>query len=58
MADVKKLREKLGLTQGQLAEKLGVSQGLISQFETGKQEMSPRDKLAFEALEQKEPKNG
>lgn len=58
MTDVKKLREKLGLTQGELADRLGVSQGLISQFETGKQEMSRRDKLAFEALEQKETKHG
>lgn len=55
---MKKLRKKLGLTQDELAERLGVSQGLISQFETGAQEMSPRDKLAFEALDRKEPTNG
>jgi len=35
------IRLKVGLTQGQLAKKLGFGQDMISDFERGKQRLSP-----------------
>ena len=41
---VKEIRNKIGLTQGELAVKIGVNQNTVSQWETG--ERVPRaDKL-------------
>jgi len=39
--ELRKLREKSGLTQKQLADAAGVSQGAISQSETGVTQLSP-----------------
>lgn len=39
--NLKLIRERLGLTQPELADLLGVSQGNVSHCETQKQEVSP-----------------
>lgn len=36
MANIKRLREKVGKTQMQLAEDLGVTQACVAMWETGK----------------------
>lgn len=46
--DIKAIREKLGLTQEEIARKLGVSWGTIARWEAGKSKPS---KLARKALE-------
>ena len=46
--DIKSIRERLGLTQEQLANKLGVSWATVARWERGKGEPSP---LAQKALE-------
>ena len=46
--DIKAIREKLGLTQEEVAHKLGVSWGTIARWEAGKSKPS---KLAQKALE-------
>lgn len=38
---VKRLRESLGVSQGQLAKRMGVRQATVSDWETGKQSPSP-----------------
>ncbi len=38
--NIAKLREKTGLTQGQLAKKLGTTQSVISRIENGNQNVS------------------
>lgn len=50
-SDIKELREKLGLTQKQLASYLGVSPMLISHFETGRRKPSPQQKQKLNRLE-------
>lgn len=39
--DVRRLREKLGLTQVQLADALGVDQGTVSKWENGGKPRGP-----------------
>jgi len=41
MMDVKQLREKLGLTQEQLAYKLGVTTKTVNRWEMGRAKPSP-----------------
>jgi len=47
--DIKQLREKLGLTQEQLAHQLGVTVKTVNRWETGKAKPSP---LAVKQLSQ------
>ncbi len=45
--DIKVIREKLGLTQEEIAQKLGVSWGTVARWEAGKSKPS---KLARKAI--------
>lgn len=47
---MRELREKAGLTQGELAERLGVTQSTITYWETGKCYPRPDKLLKLEAL--------
>ncbi len=47
---IKRLRERLGLTQGRFAEQLGVRQATISDWETGRTEPSPMAARLLSAL--------
>lgn len=47
---MRELREKAGLTQGELAERLGVTQSTITYWETGKCYPHPDKLLKLEAL--------
>lgn len=47
---MRELREKAGLTQGELAERLGVTQSTITYWETGKCYPRPDKLLRLEAL--------
>jgi len=49
--DVKELREKLGLTQLQLAVKVGVAIATISRWEQGKRRPSPMAMAKLRRLE-------
>jgi len=55
--DIKAIREKMGLTQEEIAQKLGVSWGTVARWEAGKGKPS---KLARKAIENllKEAKGG
>ncbi|MBA7486751.1 hypothetical protein ES707_22312 [subsurface metagenome] len=46
--DIKAIREKLGLTQEEVAQKLGVSWGTVARWEAGRSKPS---KLARKAIE-------
>ncbi|MBA7696716.1 hypothetical protein ES703_105367 [subsurface metagenome] len=46
--DIKAIREKLGLTQEELARKLGVSWGTVARWEAGRSKPS---KLAQKAID-------
>jgi len=48
--DIKGLREKLSLTQEQLARKLGVSWATVARWERGKGEPSPLAQKAIDDL--------
>ncbi len=51
--NVRKLRERLGLTQAQLAEKLGVNQTTIHRWEMGTRQLrGPAIKLLAELVAQ------
>jgi len=50
MLDIKSIRERLGLTQEQLANKLGVSWATVARWERGKGKPSPLAQKALEAL--------
>ena len=47
---MRELREKAGLTQGELAERLGVTQSTITYWETGKCYPRPDKLLKLEEL--------
>ena len=49
--ELKKRRERLGLTQAQFAEILGVASNTVSRYETGLLEIPKYFELIFEALE-------
>lgn len=49
--ELKKRRERLGLTQGELGEIVGVASNTISGYETGRLEIPPYMDLVLEALE-------
>ena len=48
--DIKNIREKLNLTQEQLARKLGVSWATVARWERGKGEPSPLAQKAIDDL--------
>ena len=48
--DIKGIRERLGLTQEQLANKLGVSWATVARWERGKGKPSPLARKALEKL--------
>jgi len=48
--DIKSIREKLNLTQEQLAHKLGVSWATVARWERGKGEPSPLARKAIDDL--------
>ena len=50
--EIKQLREKLGLTQEQLAHKLGVTVKTVNRWERGKSKPSPMAKMLLSELEQ------
>lgn len=50
-SDLKKRRERLGLTQGELAEILGFASNTVSGYETGRLEIPKFMDLVLEALE-------
>lgn len=50
--NVAKLRERLGLTQEELAEMLGVHQVTISKWELGKRNISRMARKALERIKQ------
>lgn len=50
-ATLKKRRERLGLTQTELAEKIGIRSNTISGYETGRLEIPGYMDLTLEALE-------
>lgn len=50
-AEFRAIREKLGLTQAQLAAVLGVRQEHISRCQTGKEPISPLIALAMRAID-------
>ncbi len=49
--ELKKRRERLGLTQAALAEQIGVIPNTISRYETGSLEIPAHMNLVLEALE-------
>jgi transcriptional regulator with XRE-family HTH domain len=49
--ELKKRRERLGLTQAALAEKIGVVPNTVSRYETGSLEIPAHMSLVLEALE-------
>jgi len=49
--EIKAIRERLNLTQAQLAAELGLTQSSVSRFETGDLAIDARTRLAIEALE-------
>lgn len=49
--EFKKRRERLGLTQTELAKVLGFASNTVSGYETGRQEIPIFMELVFEALE-------
>jgi predicted transcriptional regulator len=59
LADLRKMRTMLGMTQSQLASLTGVSQSLIAKIESGKVDPSyTRAKKMFEVLESFQKKSG
>ena len=55
--ELKKRRERLGLTQAALAEKIGVVPNTISRYETGSLEIPVHMDLVLEALEKRQIEN-
>ena len=53
--DIKSIRERLGLTQEQLAHKLGVSWATVARWERGKGEPSPLAQKAIDDLPKETP---
>ena len=53
--DIKAIREKLGLTQEEIAHKLGVSWGTIARWEAGKSKPSKLARKAIENLLKESP---
>ncbi len=51
--DVRALREKLGMTQKELAAKIGASLPSLNRWENGKSEPMPVFRRAMETLERK-----
>jgi transcriptional regulator with XRE-family HTH domain len=51
--ELKKRRERLGLTQAGLAEKIGVVPNTVSRYETGSLEIPVHMDLVLEALEKR-----
>jgi predicted transcriptional regulator len=49
-SELKKARQKLGLTQGGLAEAIGMTQTYISLMETGRAGIERRTELAIKGL--------
>lgn len=49
--EFKKRRERLGMTQNELAETLGMSVSAISKYEMGKNDVPQYFEFIFEALE-------
>lgn len=54
-AEIRELRERLGLTAAEMAHRLGVSETTMSRWETGKNAPSPTAMQALAALEQTAP---
>ena len=54
--DLKKRRERLGLTQGDLAKILGFASNTVSGYETGRMEIPKYMDLVLEALEARQIK--
>lgn len=50
-SELKKRRERLGLTQSELAEIIGVASNTVSGYETGRTEIPNYMDLVLEALE-------
>jgi transcriptional regulator with XRE-family HTH domain len=50
---LKKRRERLGLTQAELAVELGVASNTVSRYETGSLPIPTHMKLVLEALEKR-----
>ena len=50
--EIKQLREKLGLTQEQLAHKLGVTVKTVNRWERGKAKPSPMARRLLSVLEE------
>ncbi|MGI8882838.1 MAG: helix-turn-helix domain-containing protein [Pyrinomonadaceae bacterium] len=55
--ELKKRRERLGLTQAALAEKIGVVPNTVSRYETGSLEIPIHLDLVLEALEKRQIEN-
>ncbi len=55
--ELKKRRERLGLTQAALSEKIGVVPNTVSRYETGSLEIPAHMDLVLEALEARQIKN-
>lgn len=47
---MKNIRQKLGVTQRELAEMLGVSQNYVAQIESGRKSVSKKMQLSLEKL--------
>jgi len=51
MTDIKAIREKLKMSQAEMADRLGVHQSTLSRFETGVLPVDKRTELAVTALQ-------
>jgi transcriptional regulator with XRE-family HTH domain len=54
---LKKRRERLGVTQAQLAKELGVASNTVSRYETGSLPIPVHMNLVLEALEKRQIEN-
>ncbi len=55
--ELKKRRERLGLTQSELANELGYASNTVSRYETGTLEIPKYMDLVIDALEKKQIEN-
>jgi len=55
--ELKKRRERLGLTQANFAEAIGISANTVSRYETGTMEIPKSMDLILEALEKRQIEN-
>lgn len=54
--ELRRVRERLGLTQQGLADALGVSQSAVSQMESGATRITRRTKVQVQAIERQSQK--